>query len=603
MEDGVAYNLNFDLAANLPAGSTSGTVEIIFNGEVIDTVSTNSGVFDTHSLELTGTSGENTLTFHTVATTEPSDGPVINTDGAIYSYEKTVEVGGEEIDVAAFAPGQNGIYQVIDGDLHIFDPVAETYTATEESTGFKINAIGFNVEDDLIYGIAKGSGVDANGNDIAVKDVVMMDATGAAYKVGETHYGDYVGDFDDSGNLYTFHTTLDRVTKIDVDNIGPDGNPVVETFHFPKNLLTENIYDIAYNASDNSFYGVSPPKEFGGDGSLIKIDLSTIDDTGSPVVTQTPITGTLYDDGMQGGMVKGAYGAVVIDGDGNIYAGLNRGDHDMDTTTAKDGGIFKINIDPDSGSAYAEFVAEAPPTGSNDGAIDPRSIDPFTEVDTTSSVMLRAPELTPVEAGGDDDLRGAEGDDVMFGGGGDDVLYGGADDDKLSGDSGADKLFGGTGDDVMSGGAGKDYVAGGEGSDDLSGNAGDDRVMGGAGDDVMSGGEGSDKLVGGSGADTIEGGAGDDHMWGGNWWKDGDSDTFVVSSGSGKDMIHDFETEHDALDLSSYGIEFSDLSDIMTDKGWATEIDLSGLEGGKDGDKLILKSVDADDLDESNFIL
>jgi len=128
-------------------------------------------------------------------------------------------------------------------------------------------------------------------------------------------------------------------------------------------------------------------------------------------------------------------------------------------------------------------------------------------------------------------------------------------------------------------------------------------LLGGDGDDVIYGGAGSDKLVGGDGSDTIEGGAGDDHMWGGNWWKDGSTDTFVVSAGGGKDMIHDFETGHDQIDLSSYGLEFSDLQNLMTNQGWATEIDLSGLEGGQEGDTILIKSIDPDDLDESNFVL
>ena len=68
-------------------------------------------------------------------------------------------------------------------------------------------------------------------------------------------------------------------------------------------------------------------------------------------------------------------------------------------------------------------------------------------------------------------------------------------------------------------------------------------------------------------------------------------------------MIHDFETDHDQIDLSSYGLDYEDLQSAITDKGWAVEIDLSGFNGGQAGDKLLLKSVDADDLDENNFIL
>lgn len=204
---------------------------------------------------------------------------------------------------------------------------------------------------------------------------------------------------------------------------------------------------------------------------------------------------------------------------------------------------------------------------------------------------------------GDDQLRGGDGNDQLFGGDGKDVLHGGSGDDALDGGAGADKLFGGAGNDKLSGGEGDDHLDGGAGDDVLSGGAGKDMLKGGAGNDHLSGGDGADKLVGGSGSDTIEGGAGNDHMWGGNWSGDGASDTFVVSAGSGKDMIHDFEADNDVIDLSSYGLEFSDVAALITDKGWATEIDLSGLTGGGAEDKLILKSIDADDLDESNFVL
>ena len=204
---------------------------------------------------------------------------------------------------------------------------------------------------------------------------------------------------------------------------------------------------------------------------------------------------------------------------------------------------------------------------------------------------------------GDDKLRGAEGDDTLYGGEGNDVIHGGKGDDAIEGGANVDKLFGGKGGDKISGGEGNDYIEGGAGTDNLDGGTGDDKILGGSGDDIITGGDGIDKLVGGFGADHIEGGKGDDHMWGGNWWKDGSADTFVVSSGGGKDMIHDFETDFDQIDLSSYGIEFSDVQNLITDKGWATEIDLSGLDGAQADDKLIIKSVDIDELDESNFIL
>ncbi len=204
---------------------------------------------------------------------------------------------------------------------------------------------------------------------------------------------------------------------------------------------------------------------------------------------------------------------------------------------------------------------------------------------------------------GDDKLRGGEGSDVLSGDAGDDEIFAGDGQDVVTGGAGNDRLFGGEGGDVVTGGAGDDYVEGGVGADNLSGDAGVDRLMGGVGDDALSGGDGKDKLVGGSGDDVISGGAGDDHLWGGNWSADGDADTFVFQSGDGKDMVHDFEADHDQIDLSSYGLTYEDVACRVCDKGWATEIELSSVDGGASGDKLLLVNVKAEDLSEDNFII
>lgn len=669
------YSVTFDLAANIAGGSTSGAVEVLWNGEVVETVDTSSGVFTTHTIDLQGVSGEGELTLRVVEP-EGSDGPEIITDAPIAHYMTEMDIGGETVEVAAFAPGQAKLYQMIDGTLNVFDTQTKSYEPAGDSTGLKINAIGFNAEDDLIYGIAKRAGVDALGNPVSAKDLVMVDAEGNAYRVGETPVGDYVGDFDDKGNLFTFDSSVNRITKIDVDNLDADGNPVVENYYLPKDFLQGRTYDIAFNAEENAFYAVEAPGQNGGTGTVHKIDMSNYDGTGTPEITSIPINSTLVDGEMVSGMAKGAYGAVFLDGDGNLYAGLNRGDHDLDGSTAADGGIYKINIDFDGGAAYAELMSEAPPTGSNDGAVDPRAADAFSEVDASAEVLIRDIQMTPIE-GGNDDLRGGAGEDSMWGGAGDDTVSGGADNDMLHGDAGADKLQGGDGDDQLWGGtgndtliagsgedhldggsgndlllggsgtdnesfvggsgddrvfgkggddridggdgadklygeSGNDTISGGDGADTVKGGSGDDTldggdandmVLGGVGNDTIQGGGGVDKLVGGSGSDVIEGGAGNDHIWGGNWWKDNASDTFVYSKGGGKDMIHDFEAGIDQIDLSSYGLEYADIEERISDLGYATEIDLTGIAGSGANDKILLKSVKADDLDESSFII
>ncbi|MBO9475106.1 calcium-binding protein [Shimia sp. R10_1] len=599
-EAGETYTISFEMAANLAGGAACGKVEVLWNGEVVGTVEATSGVFETHSFEVTGTGDAGGLTLRELA--PPDVTPSINMDGPISFYSKEVAVNGENVEVHAFAPGQSKLFQMIDGQLNVFDPETEQYEVAGDPTGLRINAIGFNTEDDLIYGIAKANGVDALGNPVSVRDLVMVDAEGYAYRVGETPVADYVGDFDSEGNLWTFQSSLNRVTKIDVDTLDAHGNPQVINYDLPDGLFRGRTYDVAYNAEDGAFYAVESPGRNGSAGAVHRIDMSDVPNGGSPQISSVPITATLYDDSMSAGMPKGAYGAVFMDGEGNLYFGLNNGDHDLDGSTGANGGIYRVEVDWNAGTAYSEFMAEAQSTGSNDGAVDPRAPDPFAPVDTESTVLIREPAILS-DQGGNDDLRGGDGNDTMFGGGGDDKLHGGSDNDALHGEAGNDRIMGGDGDDLATGGAGNDSLTMGDGADTAEGGAGRDYLHGEHGADSLTGGDGDDKLVGGTGADTIAGGAGNDHLWGGNWWKDGDADTFVGSAGGGRDMIHDFEVDHDVIDLSSYGIEFADLQAHIQDQGWATVIDLSALTGGASNDRLILKSVDPDDLDETNFLL
>ena len=62
-------------------------------------------------------------------------------------------------------------------------------------------------------------------------------------------------------------------------------------------------------------------------------------------------------------------------------------------------------------------------------------------------------------------LYGRGADDILYGGSGNDTLYGGSEDDTLYGGSGADSLYGGNGDDTLYGGDGNDTLKGGNGSD------------------------------------------------------------------------------------------------------------------------------------------
>ncbi len=595
---GETYTISFDLAANLAGGRSTGTVEVIWNGEVIDTVQATSGAYETFEIDVVSTGEEGELSFNVLDDTSAVQ---YNFDGPIISYDVDMAIGSEDVTVQGFAPGQANLYQVIDGHLNVFDVNAKDYVTVGDQPDFKINSIGFNVEDDLIYGVAKSSGTDTLGNAVTSSDIVMIDAAGDTYRIGDGFYGDYVGDFDDSGNLWTFHSGLNRLSVVDVDALDADGNPEIAHYKFPASLFSDRTYDMAFNAEDGKFYAVVSPGQNGQPGKVVAIDVSTIADGGMPTFTETAITGTLYGDTMEPGLAKGAYGAVFLDGEGNLYFGLNNGDHDLNASTGSDGAIFKVNVDWEAGQAYAEFMSEAPATGSNDGAVDPRSADAFSEIDADAAVLIQAPTLTLVD-GGNDDLRGGTGNDEIHGNGGSDEINGGAGDDVLFGDQGNDNISGGTGNDTASGGTGDDKMRGGAGNDAMSGDDGDDYLHGGDGNDNLSGGAGIDKIVGGSGSDVIDGGQGNDNLWGGNWSGDGAADTFVFSSGTGKDYVHDFETDVDLIDLSHFATDIDAVNDATTDLGWATVIDLQKLDGGKGGDKIVLLSVDADALTFDSFV-
>jgi Ca2+-binding RTX toxin-like protein len=596
---GESYTISFGLAANLAGGHSTGAIEVIWNGQVIDTVHATSGAYELFEIDVISTGSEGTLTFNAI---EPEVGIHYNFEGPIVSYETEMNLGGEDVNVQAFAPGQAKLYQVINGQLNVFDVNAKDYVAVGDQPDFKINSIGFNVEDDLIYGVAKSAGTDSLGKAVVTSDIVMVDAAGDTYRIGEGFYGDYVGDFDDSGNLWTFHSGLNRLSVVDVDQLDADGNPEISHYKFPGSLFSDRTYDLAFNAEDGKFYAVVAPGKNGESGKVVAIDVSTIADGGMPTFSEIAITGTLYGDTMETGLAKGAYGAVFLDGDGNLYFGLNNGDHDLDSSTASEGAIFKVNIDWETGQAYAEFMSEAPSTGSNDGAVDPRSSDAFSEIDADAAVLIQEPTLTLVD-GGNDDLRGGTGNDEIHGNAGDDLIHGGSGDDRLFGDQGNDEMFGGVGNDVAFGGAGDDKMLGNAGYDDMHGNDGNDYLHGGHGNDNLSGGHGVDKIVGGAGSDMIEGGQGNDHLWGGNWSADTAADTFVFTADSGKDYVHDFEAEFDFIDLSHFSTTFDAIWDAVVDLGWATVIDLQMLNGSQDGDQIVLKSVGADDLSFENFII
>ncbi|MGR4893614.1 M10 family metallopeptidase C-terminal domain-containing protein [Sphingopyxis sp. LARHCG72] len=162
---------------------------------------------------------------------------------------------------------------------------------------------------------------------------------------------------------------------------------------------------------------------------------------------------------------------------------------------------------------------------------------------------------------GADALVGADGDDMLIGGVGADTLDGGSGMDIASyrdaeaaitwsfaagrgtGEIANDKLSGIEG---IEGSAFADTLTGGTGNDWLSGLGGADILYGGIGNDSLNGGEGDDRLDGGTGNDILDGGAGNDTLRGG-----AGNDVFLFDMLRGSDIIADFRTGQDRIDLSA----------------------------------------------------
>ncbi|WP_076071793.1 pre-peptidase C-terminal domain-containing protein [Sphingomonas montana] len=143
-------------------------------------------------------------------------------------------------------------------------------------------------------------------------------------------------------------------------------------------------------------------------------------------------------------------------------------------------------------------------------------------------------------------------------------LSGSAFADSLTGDDASNTLTGGAGGDTLTGGLGTDTLLGGDGDDALFGNQGTDTLFGGIGNDSLFGGQGADVLNGGDGNDILQGGVLSDRLTGGSG---ADTFRYVVAADSPSataDVITDFQTGVDKIDLTAVNTSAADRINIFT---------------------------------------
>lgn len=120
-------------------------------------------------------------------------------------------------------------------------------------------------------------------------------------------------------------------------------------------------------------------------------------------------------------------------------------------------------------------------------------------------------------------------------------------------------IIGTPGNDERDGSSLADVIRGLGGNDELDGNGGNDRISGNAGNDELEGGSGNDRLFGGSGNDRLDGGGGNDRLTGG-----GGADVFEFDTGDGRDVIDDWGTGSDRIELDD-DFGYSNFRQVMRD--------------------------------------
>ncbi len=366
------------------------------------------------------------------------------------------------------------------------------------------------------------------------------------------------------------------------------------------------------------------------------------------------VIGTTGPDSMQGSIR-----ADMLDGRGSNDALHGNGDNDTlkggDGDDVLWGGQGADRMEGGAGFDTASYTTSLSPVSVFMGQPGAGSWDGYGDTfDSIERLQLTLLSDTGAGDGAANEIWGEAGDDVLFGGGGDDWLKGGDGDDFLSGEAGADRLEGGAGDDeilifngvdTISTGAGADLIVIGvndgpagapvvvtdftPGVDRLTIQIGAaelhfagsnvevrwDRDEDGVQESVVrilgsriEGGDltthptlrlisdvGAHWMVGGLAEDVLVGGGGGDTMFGG-----GGPDRFLLapgdSSAAAPDVLRDFETGVDRIDVSALGLAGAAYVLIHASAAGSVLLIDADANGGFETRVLLSTALDARDL-------
>ncbi|WP_424094491.1 hypothetical protein [Moorena producens] len=431
-------------------------------------------------------------------------------------------------------------------------------------------------------------------------------------------------------------------TVLDIPQSDPDNPfngtrlPLAATFEFNEQEVTVvNNHFSSRGGSDPLFGGIQPP-EIGGETDRVEqaqannnfVDSILAENPSANVVVLGDLNGFQFEDYQTVNLAGGPDNPVLtnltdtldpLDAYSFIFNGNSQAlDHAFvsdSLVNVADYDIVHVNVDfadtPERASDHDPVIVglTLPPIViPGETIIGTFGNDELAGTDGNDTIEGLGGSDTLFGNGGNDTIKGGFSNDILLGGNGNDNLNGGAGTDSLEGNNGNDTLFGGFSNDTLLGGNDNDSLDGGAGTDSLEGNNGDDTLFGGFGNDTLLGGNDNDSLDGGAGTDSLEGNNGDDTLIGGFG-----NDTLIGGSGEdlltgglgndifvykgvmvGTDIITDFNTNRDLIDLSQIISSFEELEITQNNVGAVIGIDGQSLA--------ILEDVIADKLSADRFI-
>ncbi|MGK7754326.1 MULTISPECIES: Hint domain-containing protein [unclassified Roseovarius] len=539
------YQLSFDIGDKSDGNdgtALDNTVDVYWNGELLDSIDPPDGNWQTYTYHVTGASGDGTgtLEFRGAGATD-SEGASIDS----VSLHATTEAagaadsvtGGSGDDVIFTGAGDDTATGGSGADTIHAGTGADTVSGGSDADRFLI-ADGFG--NDLITG---GEGVTTG------SDSDTIDGSGLSGPVTLTLSGSEAGTLTDGTDTLSFTEVENVFTGTGDDSLdasadsaglglfGADGDDTIT----------------GGSGADHIEAGTGADRVAGGGGGDT-IDLGAHD--GAPDTLA-------FSDGDGADIIAGFEGPVD-NGDGTFT-----GRDQLDLSGATDAAGNQINTrditvgDDGFGNALLSLpngdsitlVGIAPADVTDADALAAMGVPAPDEIvegtsgaDSIDATYTGDPEGDAIDAG--DNAAGTDADRVEAGAG-DDTVVAGAGNDTIYGRDGSDSLLGGDGNDLLDARGGNgyglpdtgyndpanpglNYAADSDPFDDrdiVDGGDGNDRILTGDDNDVITGGAGNDTIDAGFDADNITGDAGADEI-------EGNAGRDTIDGGTGNDLIY-----------------------------------------------------------------